>query len=128
MGVRTYQAEQDYANFQAEQRANYSRNQPQQPNQHAKAALLRDFVSKQSNLNTRKKTEQCVSRFRNWLRETHQITTQLHFIPADDLDTYLGQWLLAIKRMARIKNRTCLQAFTEVLRDTSKKMGTSIEF
>ena len=93
----TYSAEDDFANFQAEQQAYHSRYQPEQTHQQAKTAL-RDFVSKQANLHTRKKTDQCVSRFRNWLRDTHEITTQLEFIPADDLDTYLGAWLLAIRK------------------------------
>ncbi len=70
-------------------------------------ADLRQFVSNQVNVNTKKKTDSCVSNFRLYLQKNHNIATEPESIDGDTLDTYLGDWLMQLKKeMVRIMSQT----------------------
>ncbi len=70
-------------------------------------ANLKQFVSNQVNTNTKKKTDSCVSNFRLYLQKNHNIATEPESIDGDSLDTFLGDWLMQLKKkMVVITNQT----------------------
>ena len=49
-------------------------------------------------MNTKKKTAQCVSRFKTFLRDNHDITVEPEHIDGTRLDTLIGEWLLQLRK------------------------------
>ena len=68
------------------------------PSKSSSKANLREFITAQDNKNTEKKTARCINRFSAWLLSEKNFAIDPVLIPPEDLDTYLGEWMLNLKK------------------------------
>ncbi len=59
---------------------------------------LRAFISDQANKNTKRKTQSVAFRFRTWLANSKNYTGEPRHIEPVQMDTYIGEFLLHIKK------------------------------
>jgi hypothetical protein len=64
----------------------------------ATAAELRNYVTSKKNINTTKKTNQCVNKFINWLKDAHKEERSLVDIPPLTMDIYVGGFIMQLKK------------------------------
>ncbi len=63
-----------------------------------KNAHLREFVQQNKNKHTARKTGYGVKKFKTWLLETYNIECNPEQIERPDLDVFIGEWLMQLKK------------------------------